>query len=299
MQRELLTADGAMLGSLSALDDSGIEGGYYLWSRDELNKLLEREENEIVQSLWLGKSAAPFDGGYLPVWQQGHATQQKLDQSGGELLESARLKMLQKRQQDRRLPVDDKLLAGWNGLALSAFSLASKTLVDAELRNTADSIAGYIKTSLMKGNVLFRAYKAGKPVGQASLADYAYVAEGLWDYYQLTGSKDDRLTLQSIIDTAWQQFYTDSGWSMGKMSAIQPAGRQGIIPDGAQASPSSVLLDISYKLAKDTGNRQLEEEVIKALGFEALGLSRNSFWYASQVRVIADVLSGPEEMTRD
>jgi uncharacterized protein YyaL (SSP411 family) len=299
MQLELLTDEGAMVGSLSALDAAGVEGGYYLWSADELINILTPDERRVIESTWLGKSAAPFDAGYLPIWQQGYAMQYELTQSDRKLLESARQKLLQRRQQHRQIPVDDKLLAGWNGLALSAFSLAYKELGDAGLKNTAGAIARYIRKSLVEDGNLIRASREGKPIGQASLADYAYVAEGFWHYYLLTGSQDDMNITQSIIDAGWEKFYSSSGWNLGAMAGIESAGRQAIIADGPQASASSVLLDISYQLAKKTGDKQLGEKVQNALGFDALGLSRDPFWYASQVGVIADVFLDSTEKSID
>jgi uncharacterized protein YyaL (SSP411 family) len=289
MQRELMTKPGAMVASLSAIDNNNVEGGYYLWTRQELKGLLSEYERSIVESTWLAKAAASFDAGYLPLWQAGALAQQGLTEAELKLLTSAQLKMLKKRQQDRRLPVDDKLLAGWNGLALSAFSQAAKVFNGDVFRKTADSIAQYISSSLWQEDHLIRARKAGKSMGKASLADYAFVAEGLWDYYQLSQNKQDLLLLQQVINTAWKQFYTTSGWSLGSMNAIESSGRQSIIPDGPQASPSSVLLDVSYKVAIDTGNKELEDKVKTALGYDALSLSSNAFWYASQVRVINQV----------
>ncbi|GMT41399.1 MAG: hypothetical protein IEMM0001_2134 [bacterium] len=286
MQRELMSKEGAMAASLSAIDSNNVEGGYYLWTKDELKSLLSKEEMAIVEKIWLGKVAAHFDGGYLPMWQEGYPTQQGLSASDRKLLSSARLKMLKKRQQDRHLPVDNKLLAGWNGLALSAFSIAAKQFDEPDLRKTADSIAQYITRSLWQADHLVRARKAGKAMGQASLADYAFVAEGLWDYYQLTGNKQDFALLQAVSNAAWKRFYTKAGWSLGSMTTIESAGRQAIIPDGPQASPSSTLLNISYKLAKETDNKKLVEKVKTALGYDAISLSGNVFWYASQVRAI-------------
>jgi len=289
MQRELMSKEGAMVASLSAIDSNNVEGGYYLWTQDDLKALLSKKEMAIVKKVWLGKAAAPFDAGYLPLWQENYSAKQGLLVSERKLLSSARLKMLKKRQQDRQLPVDDKLLAGWNGLALSAFSMAAKQIDSPDLRKTADSIAQYITQSLWQGDHLVRARKGGKAMGQASLADYAFVAEGLWDYSLLTGRKKDRALLQAVIDTAWQYFYTPGGWSFGSMAAFESAGRQAIIADGPQASPSSTLLNISYKLARETGNKKLEEKVKTALGYEAISLSGNTFWYASQVRAIFEV----------
>ena len=75
------------------------------------------------------------------------------------------------------------------------------------------------------------------------------------------------------------------------MSAVESAGRHGIIAVGPQASASSVLLAVSYKVAKQTGDKDLQQKVKTALGYDALSLSGDAFWNASQVRVINDVFS--------
>jgi uncharacterized protein YyaL (SSP411 family) len=295
MQRELMVKEGAMVASLSAIDNKNVEGGYYLWTRKDLSALLTAKEQELVESSWLGKAAAAFDAGYLPIWQGGYEMKKNLTVNEQKLLNSAKQKLLGKRQKDRLLPVDDKLLAGWNGLALSAFSRAASKYNDPEFRKTADSIAQYISGTLWQQDHLIRARKAGKEMGSASLADYAYVAEGLWDYYQLTKNKQDLSLLQAVINTAWKKFYTTSGWSPGRVNALESTGRQGVIPDGPQASSSSTLLLASYKLALETGDQKLKEKVQTALGYNALSMSSNAFWYATQVRVINQVYSPASE----
>lgn len=291
MQRELTTKEGAMSASLSAIDNNNVEGGYYLWTRKELSALLTGKEQELVESRWLDKGAAHFDAGYLPFWQGGFESIKSLTAVEQTLLKSAQQKMLSKRQKDRVLPLDDKLLAGWNGLALSAFSQAAKDFNEPAFKKTADSIAGYINASLLSEGHLIRARKSGKEMGRASLADYAFVAEGLWDYYQLTKNKQDLSVLQAVISTAWAKFYSTAGWSAGRMNALESTGRQGVITDGPLASSSSTLLLVSYKLALETGDQKLKGKVQTALGYDALSMSSNAFWYATQVRAINQAFS--------
>ena len=76
-------------------------------------------------------------------------------------------------------------------------------------------------------------------------------------------------------------------------------GRKGIITDGPQSSPSAVLLGISYKTALQGGEKKLQERVKQALGFDALKLNRNVFWYATQVKVIGEVFVDSEKKTKD
>ncbi len=52
--------------------------------------------------------------------------------------------------------------------------------------------------------------------------------------------------------------------------------------------------NISYKMAQQTGDKELQEKVKQALGYDALSLDSNAFWYATQVGVIGEVYLGGE-----
>src|SRR3989344_2511302 len=67
MARDLRAPDGALIASLSAIDDKGGEGGYYLWSTDELTALLSEPETKMLRLAFGMQDAAPFEAGYLPL----------------------------------------------------------------------------------------------------------------------------------------------------------------------------------------------------------------------------------------
>ena len=67
MVRELRTPDGALIASLSAVDNKDVEGGYYLWNVDELAALLSEREAQVLRLAFGMQDAAPFEAGYLPL----------------------------------------------------------------------------------------------------------------------------------------------------------------------------------------------------------------------------------------
>jgi hypothetical protein len=289
MQREMLTKEGAMYTSLSAVDDKDVEGGYYTWTREQLKKRLSDDERKIFESKLVPTSASRFEAGHLPVWIKGYQASMQLSAEDEKLLRSARAKLLSARESDRELPVDDKLVSGLNGLALSAFARMAKLEKDSGMRDTADQLSSYIKNRFWNSKQLLQARRGEKTSRRATLADYAYVAEGMWHYYQLTKASADREIVRQLVDLAWQRFHSPAGWLLGGASIVESDGREGIIDDGPTASPSAILLRISHSLARETGDSELEERVKKALGYDPLKLNSNPFWYATQVSTIRKV----------
>lgn len=117
---ELWDERGAFIAILSAVDVDDVEGGYYLIADGQLAKLSVAERVHWWRPLG---GLHGSSGGYLPrqVSTFG-AVARELRRSVGQVradltrLERALLVL----REPQRLPRDTKLLAGWNGLALSA-----------------------------------------------------------------------------------------------------------------------------------------------------------------------------------
>ncbi|MFV1993764.1 MAG: thioredoxin domain-containing protein, partial [Acidiferrobacterales bacterium] len=150
---------GAFIASLSAVDDKGIEGGNYLWSKDQLKKILSAKEYQVFLLAWSIRDAPPFDQGYLPITgspirEIAKTTGLKLDDVE-KLLQRAKVKLLEQRNK-RNLPRDTKLLAGWNGLALKALSETAKVTESVKFKNAAQEVRDYIINNLWDGDSLKR-----------------------------------------------------------------------------------------------------------------------------------------------
>jgi uncharacterized protein YyaL (SSP411 family) len=183
------------------------------------------------------------------------------------------------------LPADNKLLAGWNGLALVALSRAART--ESRYRQAADGLRQYLAQLLWDGRQLHRARNQQGPYGTAGLEDYAYVAAGLQAYAELTGEQQDRVLAGKVLQQGWQRFYGADGWRLSESRLLAYGGSETILADGPLPSPSAVMIDTSLKVAGKTGDQALRQRALSAMAAGVETLQAEPFWYASHLDVIA------------
>jgi hypothetical protein len=292
MLRDMLTDKGAFIGSFSAVDSQGREGAYYLWTSEQLKNLLTDQEYAAVQAAWLGGAPADSEYGYLPRWQSSREELAKtLGWPVGKLdstLASARDKMLAARSKRELLP-DDKVLAAWNGLALSALARAYSVTGDKNYAAHAERLASYLTGQLWDGRQLLRARNGEEALGEASLEDYALVAQGLWDWGQAGGERDATgNAVQRLVRLAWQRYFTNGRWQQSDTPLIPMLDGRLAVEDGALPSASAVISRLSREdpvLARD---KNIQALLADHLQQAHAGLADAIFWYASYVVLLTD-----------
>src|SRR5438477_9009126 len=102
------------------------------------------------------------------------------------LLAESRRKLFSIRDKRPRPHLDDKIIAAWNGLMISAFARAAQVLNDASYLATARRAAGFVRTKLYDESrqILFRSYREGRSEVEGFADDYAFVIRGLLDLYE-------------------------------------------------------------------------------------------------------------------
>ncbi len=270
MLRELRDTSGGFIAALSAVDDRGVEGGYYLWSLDELKTLLRSTKFAAFRHAYGLTDPPAFEEGYLPIPQRGaeqvaKALKRKPAEVRGWLV-SAEHKLFAARQA-RKLPRDTMLLAGWNGLALAAFAEAARATGEERYRVAARGARDYLMNTLWDGRALMRAVHGGRAVGAVSLEDYAYVALGLLEWARLTGEREDFRQAAIVAAMAWKRFYGAEGWRLSQKSALAATAGTAVaaIADGPLPSPSAVLIEVSLVLAAERGEKGLGAQAADAL----------------------------------
>ncbi len=292
---EMRAADssGAFIAALSAVDDQGVEGGYYLWHPDELRRLLTAEQYEAF-GVRYGLSDPPaFEHGYLPVPRAelqavARALAPRSAEEVARALAAAERTLLAARRAERRLPRDTKLLAGWNGLALAAFSEAARLTGEARYREAAGAVRDYLLNTLWDGQRLRRAVDRGREVGQVSLEDYAYVSAGLLEWARLTGRKADARQAAAVAQAAWRRFYAAEGWRLSENTLLAGAAAVGSVADGPLPSPSAVLIRTSLALAAWLGDRALRGKAQEALARARASAWEDPFWHATAIGVLIE-----------
>ena len=264
MLDEMLTPQGGMVASFSAVDEAGVEGGYYLWDNDTLRRILDKQQLALVQQVWDLKGPPPHEAGHLPMaWKTLDEAAKVLGMDPGlaeKQFRLAREKMLAERAR-RKLPVDGKILAGWNGLALSALVAGARQLDEARYRRGARQLRDYLLGELWDGQRLWRARGRQGELGQATLRDYAFAAQGLLDWAALSGAKADREMARRWVDDAWRRFLTDSGWRLSDQALLPGGHGVAMFSDSPLPSPAVVLMRTAWRLAGNEDDRRRIREV--------------------------------------
>jgi uncharacterized protein YyaL (SSP411 family) len=289
---EMLKPKEAMVASFSAVDNTNVEGGYYLWENETLTKILNAKELNLLKQLWGMEGHSDFEAGHLPRLQatlSDAAKKLKLDSNEAKkLFDSARKKLLKERSH-RKLPVDDKYLAAWNGLALVALVEGAKLKGGEKYKIAAKQIRDYFVNILWDGKRLWRAKGKSGELGQAGLEDYAFGAQGLLAWAQLVentpDAKDFRLA-KRWVDDAWVRFYDKTGWRLSDQTLLPTGYGVPFLDESPLPSPSAVLLHVSDILVKQTGDKTLKENVNSGMSAGHSQLKQVAFDYPTQVSTL-------------
>ncbi len=298
MSRDFKTTSGALAASLSAVDNKGVEGGYYVWSRKEIKAIVSKTEFTIAELLWDLNSAPVLDHGH-------HLTQKmtvdeiatKLKLKKNKIIKTIKLlrKKLFTARLNRQLPKDDKQLAAWNALALSAFIKGAIATNKVQYKKQAAAIKQYIEKFLWKNNQLLRAVKNNKSIGTAGLEDYAYVAQAFYDYALYSKNEVDMVLAHKVVTQGFKRFYSKHGWVLSENMLLQYGQGEILLTDGPMPSAASLLAAVSLRIIKTTKEpkgSQLKKMALASLNVKDEVLSTQPFWYATHINAIAEYQLG-------
>jgi len=279
MQNEMRGSSNAYISSLSAVDDKNIEGGYYLWEQSELKKVLTPSELSIANAHWNMKRQQEFPQGNLPR-QKLSIKELATEMSKTELeikstVANIKQKLKQHRNKTRVIPRDIKLLAGMNGLALTAF--AEGLSYDKSFQQPGDKLSKFL-TNLWNGKMLRRSAADNKPGG---LYDYAAVSWGLLHWAKANNDSNAQKIGIDIVRNAWDKFYKDGFWEEDETNLLPTAKKLAHIADSSIISPEALLIEASL-MTKDP---ILVKQAQKVRRTVTRALEVDSFSYASMLAI--------------
>ena len=201
-------------------DTQGEEGKYYVWTKDDILRVLNEEETRIFSTRyalpddgnWEGKSilhaktdlpsAAQHAGLSLPEFER--------------RIDAIRQKLLRVRESRKPPPTDDKILTDWNGLMISAFCLGAQVLEAPEYEQVASRAARFILDHLVHDNRLYHTHRNTRSPVPAFLHDYAFFTAALIDLYETSfdpfwlrqADAFSTQTLSLFFDTDQAGFFT-------------------------------------------------------------------------------------------
>lgn len=212
LQQELSNAEGLFYSALDA-DSEGIEGKFYIWSKQELVELLG--ENEPLFSLYYSVDAyGNWEHGANILYKT--RSNEELEKLTGKSIDDIhatieKCNTILLNERDKRIApgLDDKCVTSWNALMIKGYAEAFETFGNVAYFNAAKKAADVLLEQLWDGQKLHRIYKNGKISIHGFAEDYATFAEALITLYE-TGANENYLHhAHHVLQSAITQFYSE------------------------------------------------------------------------------------------
>ncbi|HEX9307133.1 MAG TPA: thioredoxin domain-containing protein, partial [Anaeromyxobacter sp.] len=232
--REMTSPDGGLYSATDA-DSEGEEGRFFVWEEREIRALLGADADRFA-SYYGVTPEGNFEGRSI-LWVP------RPDEETWEALAQGRARLYEARAK-RPAPLrDEKVLAGWNGLAISALAFGGRVLGEPRHVAAAARAAEFVLGRMVKDGRLQRSWLAGEAGVPAFLEDHAFLAAGLLDLHEATF---DPRWLEAAVDLCERQerLFGDAGasWFQAAGDHDRLIAREKPTHDGAEPSGASVAI---------------------------------------------------------
>jgi hypothetical protein len=200
---DLRTPQGGFAASLDA-DTDGVEGLTYVWTPEQLRSVLGDEDGAWATELFGVTESGTFE--------EGASTLRLLsDPDDAERYERVRRTLLAERATRLQPGRDDKVVAAWNGLAITALAEAGVALDRPQWIELARDAASLLLDVHVVDGRLRRSSRDGVVGGSAGvLEDYACLADGLLALHQATGEPRWLTEATRLLDLALAHFASET-----------------------------------------------------------------------------------------
>ncbi|MFP6599394.1 MAG: thioredoxin domain-containing protein [Deltaproteobacteria bacterium] len=279
------------------------EGYFFTWTPDELAGLLGDDLARLVSGYYGVTERGNFEGRSIlntprPLARVAKELGMSVDDIREEL-DGARELMYEKRGERPPPGKDDKIVAAWNGLMISAFARAAQVFGRDRYAQRAESAAEFIVERMMtEQGRLHRSYRSGRARYDGILDDYAFVAAGMLDLFETTHDLrwlDAARQLHATLESSfWDEenggFFLTADFGETLLTRDKPY-YDGAEPSGNAVAVSNLLR--LYELTTDDGYLELAEMSLAAF---ARVISRNPTALPKMLSALDYYLDSPKEI---
>ncbi|MBT3366664.1 MAG: thioredoxin domain-containing protein [Nitrospina sp.] len=260
-------------------DSEGEEGTFYVWSDAELKKNLTLKEYQLAYKFFGVTSGGNFEESGKNILHLQKENNWKANESAE--VKNLKKKLLELRAKRERPFKDDKVLTAWNGLMISAMAKASQVLKDSRYLIAAQKSASFLKTQLYEKEKLARRYRAGEAKFTASLDDYAYLIQGLFDLYE-ADFDEQWLSWTSHLQKKQDELFWDKdrgGYFFSEAEGSLLPGRNKRFEDNARPNSNAVSALNLLKLYNFTLHKPFRKKAktIFSLAGDMMNRTHNAF----------------------
>jgi uncharacterized protein YyaL (SSP411 family) len=281
---ELRTPEGGFASALDA-DTDGEEGKYYAWTPTQLHDALGNEDAAWV--IELCDVSGTFEHGSSVL-------QLRQDPDDPERWGRIRETLRQARSTRTYPGRDDKVVAAWNGLAITALTRAGVVLAKPEYVEAARAAAELIRSVHLDPGTgrLHRTSRDGEPgTAHGVLEDYAAFAQACLTLVGATGEIEWFETAQALLDRTLEQFVADGSYFDTAADAEELVWRPQDPTDNASPSGVSLAAEAFTTLASLTGSVRYETAAAEALDASA-AIAERAPRFAGRALAVAETIAG-------
>ncbi len=272
-----MTDDQGGFHSAEDADSEGEEGRFYVWSMEQIEKLLDPEELEVLVPFYGVTAGGNWEGRNVlerATTIEHVAQQQGLDvDEASARLERAREKLFRHRERRIRPGLDDKVLTAWNGLMIQALARGAVVLDEPRYAEAARRAADFLLSEMRTDGGLLRRWREGEAAIDAFAEDYTFLVRGLLELYQCDLDPRWVETARELHDECFDVFGDPDGGALfntrpdrSDLIVRTKAGYDGSIPTANSVAAANAL--VLHELTGDARYREQAEAIVRT--FSAL-----------------------------
>ncbi len=253
IQADLSNSRGGFFSSRDA-DSEGREGIFYLWTPEMLHTVLGEDTGRLASDWWEVTDIGDFEG--MSVLKHPHSLAEmsrKWGTTEDELRETilnAQEKLLVERRKRTPPARDEKIITGWNGMAIAAFAECGASFGKKEWVEQARKCASFLLTNLVddSGRLMRTWTEKHGMKHAAALEDYAFSIDALTVLWEATFERRWLESAERLAHDMLRLFYSpeksifyDAGVDSSTLIVRPGNFEDGAMPCGASEAAMSLL----------------------------------------------------------
>jgi len=248
-----------------------VEGWFFTWRPEELRAALGPDRATIAAACFGVTDVGDLDG--RTVLHVPEAVAGKPRPSPARC-EEVRRPLLAARALRPAPSRDDKVVAAWNGLAVSAFARGALVLDEPRYAARAVRALTLLLGTMSPGGQLLRSWRGGRAGQPGTLDDYALVAQGALDLFEVT-QEQQWLKAAVTLHQAMERRFRDpaGGYFLSAHDAELLITREKPVYDSPAPSGNAVAALNGLRLAELTGDQAWRRSGVATIQAFAGGLN--------------------------
>ncbi|HSR58116.1 MAG TPA: thioredoxin domain-containing protein [Candidatus Binataceae bacterium] len=299
--REMTAPDGGFYSTQDA-DSEGEEGKFFLWNPAEVEQVLDARLAAIAERYFDVTAEGNFEGRNILHRAIEIADAAKMfdmtpDQMA-EAIATIKQKLFAARERRIKPARDEKVLAAWNGMMISALAGAYRALHEPRYLAAAENAARFVMTTLWDGRALRRSFKDGAARFNAYLEDYALVGSAMLDVHQATLDPAYLAHARTLADVILERFLDPErgGFFFTSADHEQLITRFKAAFDGSTPSGNSAAVMLLLRLSAYTGDDRYFREAERAIKLFREFMEKQPFAFSHLLEAADLYLRGPTEI---